>query len=244
MIPSYYALINKARFPSLRACFLFNEQSGYAYDAVTQNRYVLDSKTGATNSAGTAIDFAGASTMISLGERDTAMKAGPATIITVGEYSAASSTEVLASYSLTNGWALKSEQYNNTGKIGFTKHGVVDLTSNLTLPTSGVHSISAIIHADNDATVFLDNEHELLGNTAAINTSGVNNLAIGGTRSNGDLFKGKLNLVLFFDSDIGASVVKEIHANPEIVFYNADELLFDIVASGGAANPWNYYAQQ
>lgn len=50
-----------------------------------------------------------------------------------------------------SGWILKAEQWNNTGKLGFTKAGVADFTSNILVSTSWagyvyiVQSVNVII---------------------------------------------------------------------------------------------------
>jgi len=197
--------------------FLHNERGGDVFDLVCRGSYGILTNSHSDVDGESALNFDGAN-MISLGDHAPALKSPPFTVITIGEYNNAGSTQALFSYSQSGGgntgWSLKSEQYPGTGAIGFTKHGVADITSSISTPTSGLHAISCIAHSDNDVTVMLDQEHELLGNTAAFNTTGVNNIALGGTRSNGDRFSGKFTLNALIADDIGVDEVKKIHENP------------------------------
>ena len=54
------------------------------------------------------------------------------------------------------GWGLKAEQSTNTGNVGFTKFGVVDIDSGIDTP-SGPAIISVVVNADRSVSTYVQN---------------------------------------------------------------------------------------
>jgi len=71
-----------------------------------------------------------------------------------------------------SGWAAKAEQWNDTGKVGFTYYGVADYTTNIATPTDW--ATFGFVHrtADGKVDVYVDGEHEELS-IGSLNTSGM-----------------------------------------------------------------------
>jgi hypothetical protein len=62
------------------------------------------------------------------------------------------------------GWSLKLEQFGSPGQLGFTKHGVADLTSTFDSPT-GFAVIGFTVEANDNVLLFLDGKKDDLQNS-------------------------------------------------------------------------------
>lgn len=138
------------------------------------------------------------------------------------------------------GWAFNAETYLNSGDVGATKLGVVDLPLS-NLETANIDTFFAgKFNSSDQLTGFTDEGSQSDSNSTAIGTTGLDRITIGGTyRSSGFLSGSGANTsigpyILVFNKELTDKQIETIARDPE-------QLVNNTLATG-SGNPWFLHA--
>ena len=173
------------------------EGGGATYDLVTRQGIPLSTGfSWLAGAHGRGLDYDGTGAGLVIPNTATIADSGPFSVVCVIDNSAnssASSVILGKGAGAHKGWALKTEQFNATGKIGFTKFGVVDSTSSIDSPV-GFSIIGVTVESDDNPVVYLNGVADDLANATAIITSS-RDFRIGTTTTGGDDYIGEIYAV-------------------------------------------------
>lgn len=191
---------------------------GDAAEKISTPTLVVDTK------HGHGYDLDGSFDALDLGFQGSAFETTGFTVIAIAEGGDAGTNEALISNGsdqTNKGWSLKWEQGNNTGKIGVTKHGVVDLTSSFDTPTSGVHVVGLTFDGSNNPIVALDGQTDTISNTSSLSVSGSFKIYLGAYRKsssevvnnfNGSVYGAFITSGRISESELG-EITRSVYAN-------------------------------
>ena len=127
-------------------------------------------------------------------------------------------TTLFSTSSSSHGCSFKAEQYDDTGKVGFTFNGVADYTSAILTPV-GTDSIftATRIGASGNLDIYVDNEHDVLS-VGTMSDSTYTDMVLGAWPANGtsgDYVDGTLYLAMvYFDRILSQSEILQLKAEP------------------------------
>lgn len=116
------------------------------------------------------------------------------------------------------GWSVRLEQWNDTGKFGFTVEGVGDYASILDSPTEGICAVSVV---DGSLVTYFVNGQFDTDAIGAINNPDTAGLYIGGVGTWGGIdadYKGNIEFVLYYDRALSNSELLQLYRNPFCMF--------------------------
>ena len=145
---------------------------------------------------------------------------GPFSIVVVSENIKATieSAEILSNTAdVSGGWSLKTEQYNDTGKIGFSKHSVRDLVSFLNSSLLSDFSVWGVVVDENNNPIIYHNgiTDDLFDSQSIEPPSSPANIYCCGKSSGSDILPGgDIYTALLLDKTIPFSVFDFLYTHP------------------------------
>lgn len=203
---------------NLVGCWLMNEGGGlFVRDSARRNDGVISGALWQSSLKGKVLYFDGTDDYID-NSTLTSITGDFTLVCWADDDGSASFNTLLSSKSIGNsGWTFRSEQFNNTGKVGITWWGVGDYVTNIATPSGWAFYAAVHNNSNNTVDIYVNNSSQRLVVGNILTHS--NGLVIGaGHRAGGyvvaSFMNGKIAHTYIYNRALSPSEIQQLYSEP------------------------------